>query len=69
MVERLPGGYRGCLDGEEPVKADRFTCESGQWLVTYDDRFWAVVGGDIGEARAKLRNDRNYLADLRVCSG
>src|SRR5918993_1782243 len=51
---RLALGYKGCLEGDEAVKADNLPCSSGQRIVRYDDRFVAVAGGLIYETSGPL---------------
>ncbi|MBC9733375.1 hypothetical protein [Nocardioides marmotae] len=67
--ETLPNGYQGCVAEGRLVKADGRYCEFGKPLITYDDRWWAVPGGRIGEAEGPLVRDRDYRAVLRKCGG
>ena len=62
----LPTRYRGCLEGSTPVKADKVMCSSGQTLVTYDGRFYAVTGGPVNETES-LENDADYAAARQSC--
>lgn len=62
----LPQGYKGCLDGDTEVKADRQPCSSGQVLVTYDERFYAVVGGPVNETEG-LAQDSQYRSAKQSC--
>ncbi len=64
---RLPHGYKGCLEGQEAIKADNLSCSSGQRIVRYDDRFYAVAGGEIHQASGPLEKDKEYLKSIRVC--
>lgn len=66
---KLPGGYAGCLEGDQEVAADGRYCEFGKPLVTYADRFYAVPGGTIAEGTSPLRSDPGYRKVLRTCSG
>lgn len=65
---KLPRGYHGCADGGDVVKANRFECSSGQWFVTYVDRYWAVIGGVISEGTSPLTSDPDYKRAIRSCS-
>lgn len=64
---RLPRFYAGCVEGETYVKRDSLGCSSGQRMVTYADRFYAVLGGDVHEATEPLDKDRDYTAAVRRC--
>lgn len=57
--EELPQGYSGCTDDGEMVKADKTNCSSGQVLVIYADRFYAVLGGPVNETDG-LAQDEDY---------
>jgi hypothetical protein len=65
----IPGGYQGCIDGDQAVKADNLSCESGQRIVRYDDRFFGVSGGKIYEVEAPLDKDKQYLDMVHTCRG
>ena len=43
----LPAGYDGCKEGRKEVPAVLFECKDGSQLTGYDDRFYALVGGEI----------------------
>jgi hypothetical protein len=64
---KLPLSYKGCLDGDQAVKADNLSCSSGQRIVRYDDSFYAVAGGMIHQASGPLEKDKAYLKSVRVC--
>ena len=64
---KVPLGYKGCLEGDDPVEADNLSCSSGQRIVRYDDRFYGVAGGTIHEAKGPLDKDKDYLKSVRVC--
>ena len=66
---RLALGYKGCLEGDEAVKADNLSCSSGQRIVRYDDSFFAVAGGTIYETSGPLDKDKVYLQKVRTCRG
>ena len=64
---RLPRVYRGCAEGEVLVAADRLGCSSGQALIRYADRYWAVAGGLVREGRTPLLEDPAYLESVESC--
>ena len=66
---RLAFGYKGCLEGDTAVKADNLSCSSGQRIVRYDERFFAVAGGTIYETSGPLEKDKLYLQKIRTCRG
>jgi len=66
---RLALGYKGCLEGDEAVKADNLSCSSGQRIVRYDDSFFAVAGGTIYETSGPLEKVKVYLQKVRTCRG
>lgn len=66
---RLPGDYQGCLEGETAVKAKNRYCEFGKKLVTYADRYWAVRGGKVNDAKGPLKDSKDYRDDLASCQG
>jgi hypothetical protein len=63
----LPGGYKGCLEGDTAVPADGLMCSSGQRIVRYDEQFFAVPGGTIYQASGPLEKDKQYLKMVRIC--
>lgn len=65
----LPEDYLGCMEGETPFDLDGIECESGQFIVKHDDRFWAVAGGRIARAKGRLLQDPDYKDDLATCRG
>lgn len=67
--QELPGRYPGCLDGEVAVGADRLGCSSGQGMIRFDDRFYAVPGGTIYQTDTALSEDRGYRAAVAICRG
>ncbi len=64
----LPKTYTGCLDGGDLVPADAFECSSGQVLVTYLDRYYAVLGGPVNDVGAPLDASRQYQSAWRSCT-
>jgi hypothetical protein len=65
--QKIPGGYKGCLDGSDQVAADNLSCSSGQHIVRYADRFYGVAGGKIYESSGPLDKDKGYLKMVRSC--
>lgn len=65
----LPQDYRGCEQDGALVAADGLACSSGQRIVRFDDRWYAVPGGPVQEATSPLDDDPDYLADVRSCRG
>jgi hypothetical protein len=45
----LPDPYKGCYDEAGFVKAERLPCSSGQVVVTYADRSYAVPGNRVND--------------------
>jgi len=66
--KRLPTSYKGCETDGQAVKPDRRMCSSGQTIVTYDNRFYAVLGGPVQETES-LRTDKDFRRTLAVCQG
>lgn len=65
---KLPRDYRGCTEAGALVAPDRLGCSSGQTIIRFDNRFYAVPGGTIHYAE-DLRKDRDYVHDVTVCRG
>ncbi len=65
----LPEDYLGCVEGTTPFDLDGIECESGQFIVKHDERFWAVAGGRIAKADSTLLKDPDYTDDLATCRG
>lgn len=66
--ETLPDDYEGCAEDGETGYAVLLTygdCE----ITTYDDRFYAALGGEIGEADGTLDQDAGYVALIDACNG
>lgn len=63
----LPRAYPGCVAEGDFVRSDRLSCSSGQRLVRFDNRFYAVPGGTVREARPTLAKDRDYRDALASC--
>lgn len=64
----LPRPYKGCADvAGTYVPADPLACESGQKIIRYDDRFYAVPGGMVHAADAPLSEDPEYRAAALRC--
>lgn len=67
--QTLPGRYPGCVDGDQAVPADRLGCSSGQRMIRFDDRYYAVPGGTIYRTDTALSDDRGYRAAVAICRG
>lgn len=64
----LPRPYDGCADDAgQLVPSDPLACSSGQKIIRYDDRFYAVPGGLIHAADASLSEDSEYRAAALRC--
>ena len=64
----LPRSYKGCADDSgQLVPSDPLACSSGQKIIRYDDRFYAVPGGTIHAADAPLSEDSEYRAAVLRC--
>jgi len=64
----LKRSYRGCLDSEEPVKADRILCSFGTPIVTYAHRFYAQPGHQIHD-EGSLKDSAEFQHDIDICTG
>jgi hypothetical protein len=64
---QLPRTYRGCSEDDQLVKPDVLGCSSGQRMVRYADRYYAVYGGTVHEASPSLEKDRDYRAAVLSC--
>ncbi len=63
----IPRRYAGCVAAGALVEDDSLACSSGQRLVTYDDRFYGVAGGEVRVADEALVDDRDYVQSVRSC--
>lgn len=64
----LPGRYAGCVDDSGAlVPADAVRCDSGQTIVTFDDRFYAAVGYRVNDTGGALEDSASYRRAMRVC--
>lgn len=63
----IPRGYAGCNAGGAFVEPDVLGCSSGQRFVTFDDRWYGVLGGTVREAESSLEQDREYRASVASC--
>jgi len=66
---KLPRAYSGCAVDGLLVAPDGLGCSSGQTLVRYDDRFWAVRGGTISGGDVALTTSKEYKAEVATCRG
>ena len=66
----LPRVYVGCVsDSGEFVARDPLACSSGQRLIRFDNRYYAVPGGTIHRAAKPLDDDAEYRAAVARCRG
>jgi len=64
---KLPRSYPGCLRNGELVKAAKLFCSSGQVIVTFDDRYYAVPGGPVNDV-GTLKKSKQFQQASRSCS-
>jgi len=64
----LTRSYKGCLEGGEPVKADKILCSFGTPIVTYAHRFYAEPGHEIHD-EGSLKKSAEFQHDVSVCTG
>ena len=67
--ESLPKDYDGCVRDSEIVEPDKRSCASGQVIVTFDDRYYAVLGGPVNDVGAPLEDSAQYRRASRSCGG
>lgn len=65
----LPKGYAGCAEAGVLVAPDGLGCSSGQVLVRYDERLWAVRGGAIAGGDTPLQDSKEYRKIVSTCRG
>lgn len=65
----LPRNYRGCLEGEDWVRAAIERCASGQVLVTYADRYYGAKGAVVNDVGAPLEQNKQYQQARKSCGG
>ena len=64
----LPRRYRGCLDEDATfVPAEARRCDSGQVLVSFGDRYYAVEGGPVNDMGGPLEESDQYRKALASC--
>ena len=66
--KRLPGGYHGCSPAGAWKASDRYYCESGQVLVTFQNHFYAARTGRIFHDD-DVRHDATFHHKLDTCRG
>lgn len=66
--KRLPGGYRGCAPAGVLPAVDRYYCESGQVLVTFQNHYYAAKTGKIFYSD-DVRHDSSWHRKLTTCRG
>jgi hypothetical protein len=65
--ETLPDPYDGCTEGGEVVEPERMECSSGQVIVTFGDRYYAVPGGPVNDV-GTLADSQQYRKAMRQCT-
>jgi hypothetical protein len=65
--EALPEGYHGCVQGDAWVKAAVSRCDSGQVLVTFDNRFYGAKGAVVNDVGGPLDDSQQYQRAVRSC--
>ncbi len=66
---KLPRAYGGCAADGLLVAPDGLGCSSGQTIVRYDERFWAVRGGTISGGDVALTQSKEYKDAVATCRG
>src|SRR5215203_3896110 len=65
--ETLPDPYEGCTDDGTLVSPERMECSSGQVIVTYGERYYAVPGGPVNDV-GSLSDSKQYRQAMRQCT-
>jgi hypothetical protein len=65
--ETLPDPYEGCAEDGAVVPPERMECSSGQVVVTYGDRYYAVPGGPVNDV-GSLGDSKQYRKAMRQCT-
>jgi hypothetical protein len=69
--QTLPEDYDGCERDDGNLEAAVVQeCTDGSEFTGFDDRYWAVLGGEIKDAGAPdaTTDDPEYQADYEACS-
>jgi hypothetical protein len=65
----LPEDYRGCYEEDgEFVKADKQMCSFGTEMVTYDNRFYGILGKWVNEVEGTLDTSKVYRKAYNTCT-
>ena len=64
----LPSDYDGCMDGDTFEVLITRDCADGSKLTTFQDRFYAVLGGTIHESEGEQADDAGYARAWHECS-
>jgi len=62
----LPAHYDGCMAEDGMIAPAFVDCAGGGQFTTYDDRFYALIGGKIAEAD---NGSQDYLGAYSACMG
>jgi hypothetical protein len=66
--ETLPQDYDGCvIEGNEIKVFSPTECPSGKQHATYEDRWYAVLGGEIQESDGSIFSDKGYTRFRETC--
>lgn len=63
----IPRSYAGCAQDGALVEDDSLACSSGQRLITFEDRFYGVAGGEVRVSEQPLDDDPDYGSSVRSC--
>lgn len=65
----LPKDYEGCMNGGTTDVLVALDCEDGSKLTSYDDTYYAVLGGKIGKAAKQggTADDPGYKKAFDAC--
>lgn len=69
--ETISEDYDGCLDDTQHlVAAVKDNCKDGSELTTYDDRYWAVLGGEVQDTGSAggTDTDQGYADAQASCA-
>jgi len=65
--QTLPKNYNGCTNRKMFVAPVTHECTDGSSLTTYDDKFYALLGGPISKAQTEIADDPAYKRVLNSC--
>jgi hypothetical protein len=65
----LPGDYGGCGNDDSITAAVTINCKDGSKFTTYEDRFFAILGGTVHANVGEPGTDPAYVAAYDACVG